>query len=161
MIFENESSIDKNLLSLVKEIKKHAKENPTIKLMSDPPTWIVTIPENWITKGINITWNHLNKKPYRVWWEEYDEDGERKIIMDVELLSINKVIDTLLLIRYVYLGIPDEVISYLADKLQKVGMETALQTVGKETDIFLTMDQMNILNIANQRGIIVGKKFGL
>ena len=168
MIFENESLIDDNLLELVKKIKYHAKENPTIKFLHEQQTWIVTIPEKWISSGINVTWNHINKRPFRVWWEAWGVDTEsensepqRNILMDVEVSTVKDVIDALLLLRYSQLGIPKEVLDYLANKMKITSLESALKGIGKETDVFLTIEQMQILNITEQRGTISGKKFGL
>ena len=168
MIFENDSSIDKNLLELVKKIKRHSKENPVIRLLKEQHSWIVTVPENWISSGINITYNELNKKPYRVWWEVWgvdstseDSSADRHIIMDVEISTSKDVIDTLLLMRYSHFGIPKEVLDFIANKMKVVSLETALKSIAKETDLYLTIEQIEILGITSQRGSIIGKKFGI
>lgn len=168
MIFENESLIDDNLLELVKKIKYHAKENPTIKFLREQHSWIVTIPEKWISSGINVTWNHINKRPFRVWWEVWSVDPaedsgkiERNVLMDVEVSTVKDVIDALLILRYSHLGIPKEILDYLANKMKVTTLESALKLIGKETDTFLTIEQMKTLGITEQRGTISGKKFGL
>ena len=168
MIFENESAIDRNLLKLVKLIKKHSNENPVIRLLPEKNSWVVTVPEKWISSGINITWNHINKKPFRVWWEVWTTDSskesnitQRDVILDMEMSNTKSVIDALLMLRYSHLGIPKEVISFLLAKMKTASLEVALKSIGKETDILLTIEQIEILGITEQKGRIIGKKFGI
>jgi hypothetical protein len=59
------------------------------------------------------------------------------------------------------MGIPQEVIDFLAKFCNKIGMENAIKQIGKNTDLILTLDQMKILGIEDERGRITGRKFGI
>lgn len=166
-MFDNDTPIDNNLLVLVKELKKYLSENPKIKITEN--NWIITMPFSWLNTGeLSVSYYRFHKKPFRVWWRICgidpildDSAPQETIIFDTSLSTVSQVIKSLLLLWYTNNGIPQEVIDYLAVKTKQMSMENAIKTIGKETQLVLTLEQMKILGIEEERGRISGRKFGL
>jgi len=161
MIFENDSPIDSKLLSVVKKIKEHTPEKIKVGLDLKDNIWVVTMPENWMTDGlVKISYYQFHKNPYRVWWEMENEE-RKEILTSVDLKSVSQVINSLLLLRYKNRGIQSDVVSWLAKEALSKSLSEAIKRIAKETDFVLTMEEMKILGIEDQRGRITGRKFGL
>lgn len=170
-MFDNDTPIDNNLLILVKELKKYIKENPSIKITEN--NWIITMPFSWLNAGeLSVSYYRFHKKPFRVWWrlsvapvtekiKDHDPNEDDNVIFDTNLTNVSQVIKSLLLLWYTNNGIPQDVIDYLAVKTRNSSMEDAIKSIGKETQLILTIDQMKILGIEEERGRISGRKFGL
>jgi hypothetical protein len=166
-MFDNDTPIDNNLLVLVKELKKYVKENPSIKITEN--NWIITMPFSWLNTGeLSVSYYRFHRKPFRVWWricgvDPISEDSmmQETVIFDTNLSTVSQVIKSLLLLWYTNNGIPQEVIDYLAVKTKNMTIESAIKTIGKETQLVLTIEQMKILGIEEERGRISGRKFGL
>ncbi len=89
------------------------------------------------------------------------KEDDDNVIFDSEVADISQVINSLLLLKYSNQGIPQDVLDYLANCCNKIGMEKAIKSIGKETKLILTLEQMKILGIEEDRGRITGRKFGL
>jgi hypothetical protein len=161
MIFDNETPIDKHLLYLVQELKKLTRENPEIKITEN--NWVLTMPKSWLQAGnICVSYYRFHKHPFRVWWSLPEVTlSDPDIIFDTEVSDVSHVINSLLLLKYSNQGIPQDVIDYLAKFCNKIGMEKAIKSIAKETNLILTLDQMKILGIEDERGRITGRKFGI
>jgi hypothetical protein len=167
MIFDNETPIDKHLLFLVQELKKLTRENPAIKITEN--NWVLTMPKSWLQAGeLCVSYYRFHKHPFRVWWSLSPEEitismkeDDDNVIFDSEVADISQVINSLLLLKYSNQGIPQDVLDYLANCCNKIGMEKAIKSIGKETKLILTLEQMKILGIEEDRGRITGRKFGL
>lgn len=170
-MFDNDTPLDHNLLVLVKELKNYIKENPSIKITEN--NWIITMPFSWLNAGeLSVSYYRFHKKPFRVWWrlsvtpliekkEEHELREDENIIFDTNLTNVSQVIKSLLLLWYTNNGIPQDVIDYLAVKSRSSTMQDAIKSIGKESQLILTLDQMKILGIEEERGRISGRKFGL
>ena len=158
-MFDNETPLDENLLQLVFEIKKMTGEAPTVKITKNH--WILTVSSSWVDLGeVCVSYYRFHKDPFRLWWNVTIIDRIDNVF-DTELESISQVSNSLLLVKYLDKGIPQEVITYLISKSKIVGMEKAIKSIGKETSFILTLEQMKILGIEEDRGRITGRKFGL
>ena len=171
-MFENDSSIDKNLLELIEKLKRHTKENPTIQIIPEKKSWILIVPSTWSLPGmLRITYNKFNKKPFLVWWTVASSDllmddlycniVKEKEIFRSEFYTASQTVDCLLLLRYKNQGIPSDVIEFLMRQTLRMSLAEAIKTIGKESKFTLTMKQMSILGIEEQRGRITGRKFGI
>jgi len=149
------------LLSVVERIKDHTKENLKVSLDLKESIWIITMPENWMSAGlVKISYYKFHKSPYRVWWE-IENDEKKEILSSVDLKNVSQVINSLLLIRYKNQGVQSGVLSWLAKEALSKSLSEAIKRIAKETDFVITMEEMKILGIEEQRGRIIGRKFGL
>ena len=160
MIFQNESAIDSQLVSLSKKLKS-SNLDFSIALDLKENIWIVTMHENWLNDGLaKVTYRKFHKNPFRIWWEIQKED-EKEILMTTELRNISQVVDSLFLLRYKNLGVQLEVVAWLAKEAIRNSLSNAIQRIAKETSFNLSLEEMKILGIEEQRGRITGRKFGL
>lgn len=158
-MFNNETPLDENLLQLVFEIKKMTGEAPTVKITKDH--WILTVSSSWVDLGeVCVSYYRFHKNPFRLWWNVTIFDRIDNVF-DTELETVSQVSNSLLLVKYLDKGIPQEVIIYLISKSKIVGMEKAVKSIGKETSFILSLEQMKILGIEEDKGRITGRKFGL
>jgi hypothetical protein len=161
MIFDNESAIDSNLVSLAKKLKSHNLDNFSVGLDLKENIWIITMPQDWVNSGlVKITYYKFHKSPYRIWWEVEDEE-EREILMEASVKNVSQVINSLLLLRYKNQGVQSDVVAWLAKESLTKSLKEAVKRIAKETPFILTMEEIRILGIEEQRGRITGKKFGL
>jgi hypothetical protein len=140
---------------------KITKEKPVIKITEN--NWVITMPYSWVHAGeLCVSYYRFHKKPFRIWWSIHDIDivGEN-VIFETSVETVSQTINSLLLLKYSNMGIPQEVIDFLAKFCNKIGMENAIKQIGKNTDLILTLDQMKILGIEDERGRITGRKFGI
>jgi hypothetical protein len=161
MIFENESAIDSHLVSLAKKLKANNLENFSVGLDLKDNIWVITLPSDWLNSGLaKVTYYKFHKNPYRVWWEVEHEEG-KEILMTADLKNVSQVINSLLLLRYKNQGVQSDVVAWLAKEALTKSLGEAVKRIAKETPFVLTMEEMKILGIEEQRGRITGRKFGL
>lgn len=161
MIFENESAIDSNLVSLAKKLKSYNLDNFSVGLDLKDNIWVITMPQDWLSSGVvKITYYKFHKNPYRIWWEVEHEEG-KEILMSADLKNVSQVINSLLLLRYKNQGVQSEVVTWLAKESLTKSLKEAVKRIAKETDFVLSMEEIKLLGIEEQRGRITGKKFGL
>ena len=163
MIFDNETPIDNNLLYLVEHLMRITKDKPVIKITEN--NWVLIMPYSWVHTGeLCISYYKFHKKPFRIWWKLNADDItdlEGNIVFETSVETISQAINSLLLLKYSNLGIPQDVIDHLANYCNKIGMEKAIKAIGKHTELVLTLEQMKILGIEDERGRITGRKFGI
>ena len=161
MIFNNESAIDANLVSLAKKLKSYNLDNFSVGLDLKDNIWVITMPQNWVNSGlVKITYYKFHKNPYRIWWEVDDEEG-KEILMTADLKNVSQVINSLLLLRYKNQGVQSDVVAWLAKESLTKSLKEAVKRIAKETDFVLSTEEIKLLGIEEHRGRITGKKFGL
>jgi len=159
MFEESETPINEKLILLVKYLKGYTEENPVIKLSEK--NWIVVMPECWCTEGtVMITYNRFNARPFRVVWKIKGLFSDQ-VMYDTMLMSVSQAVNSVLLLKYSSLGIPENVIKHLAKISMKMTWEDSLKTVPDEEGLVLTLEQMKMLGLEKYKGKITGKKFGL
>ena len=150
-MFENDSSIDENLLELIEKLKRHTKENPTIQIIPEKKSWILIVPSTWSLPGmLRITYNKFNKKPFLVWWTVASSDllmddlycniVKEEEIFRSEFYTASQTVDCLLLLRYKNQGIPSDVIEFLMRQTLRMSLAEAILE-------YTLLETMNTLNL--------------
>jgi hypothetical protein len=152
MIFQAENPIDENVINLVRKFKASIDKNPSVKWIEDRSTWIIGS-NIWMDEPVYVSYHFIDKKKYEIFTAGQVAGSFETATEAIRSLTFLKFLDQ---------GIPKDVIAYLITKTKSCSMQEAVDSIAIETNLMITPDMMDILNIdKNQIGRIAGLSYGI